>query len=161
MDEWFAQRSRAAATGFRDLVHRSLTKSGRVIWQSVNGVPVFDAAGKLTGYRGTGADITARKQAEERIQYLATRDALTGLPNRVLLADRANQAILAAARARGSLALLLPRPGPLQAGQRFARPRRRRRAAARGRRAPRRARCGATTRWRAWAATNSCCCGTG
>ncbi|HEY8067270.1 MAG TPA: EAL domain-containing protein [Burkholderiales bacterium] len=105
MDEWFAQRA-AHAEGFRDQVHRSLTKSGRVIWQSVTGVPVFDAAGKLAGYRGTGADITARKQAEERIQYLATRDALTGLPNRVLLADRANQAILAAARSRGSLALL-------------------------------------------------------
>jgi diguanylate cyclase (GGDEF)-like protein/PAS domain S-box-containing protein len=105
MDEWFAQRA-AHAEGFRDQVHRSLTKSGRVIWQSVTGVPVFDAAGKLTGYRGTGADITARKQAEERIQYLATRDALTGLPNRVLLADRANQAILSAARSRGSLALL-------------------------------------------------------
>jgi diguanylate cyclase (GGDEF)-like protein/PAS domain S-box-containing protein len=105
MDEWFAQRA-AHAEGFRDQVHRSLTKSGRVIWQSVTGVPVFDAAGKLTGYRGTGADITARKQAEERIQYLATRDALTGLPNRLLLADRANQAILTAARARGSLALL-------------------------------------------------------
>jgi len=105
LDGWFAGRA-AHAEGLRGLVHRSLTKSGRVIWQSVNGVPVFDAEGKLTGYRGTGADITARKQAEERIQYLATRDALTGLPNRVLLADRANQAILAAARTRGSLALL-------------------------------------------------------
>lgn len=105
MDEWFAGRA-ALAEGFRDQVHRSLAKSGRVIWQSVTGVPVFDAAGKLAGYRGTGADITARKQAEERIEYLATRDALTGLPNRMLLADRANQAILAAARTRGSLALL-------------------------------------------------------
>jgi diguanylate cyclase (GGDEF)-like protein/PAS domain S-box-containing protein len=105
MEEWFAQRA-AHGEAFRDLVHRSLTKSGRVIWQSVTGVPVLDAAGRLTGYRGTGADITARKQAEDRIQYLATRDALTGLPNRVLLADRANQAILTAARTRGSLALL-------------------------------------------------------
>jgi diguanylate cyclase (GGDEF)-like protein/PAS domain S-box-containing protein len=105
MDPWLAQRA-AHGEAFRDHVHRSLTKSGRVIWQSVTGVPVFNAAGKLTGYRGTGADITARKQAEDRIQYLATRDSLTGLPNRVLLADRANQAILAAARSRGSLAML-------------------------------------------------------
>ncbi|MFY9315147.1 MAG: EAL domain-containing protein [Burkholderiales bacterium] len=105
MDDWFAARA-ANAEGFRDQVHRSLTKSGRVIWQSITGVPVFDAAGSLKGYRGTGADITARKQAEERIQYLATRDAITGLPNRVLLADRADQAILQAARTRGSLALL-------------------------------------------------------
>ena len=105
MDDWFALRS-AHGDAFRDMVHRSLTKSGRVIWLSVTGIPVLNAAGELTGYRGTGADITARKQAEDRIQYLATRDALTGLPNRLLLADRADQAILAAARTRGSLALL-------------------------------------------------------
>jgi len=105
LDDWFAQNA-ARGPGFRDLVHRSLTKSGRVIWQSITCVPVSDAAGKLVGYRGTGVDVTARKQAEDRIQYLATRDALTGLPNRALLSDRADQAILAAARSRGGLALL-------------------------------------------------------
>jgi diguanylate cyclase (GGDEF)-like protein/PAS domain S-box-containing protein len=105
MDEWFAKRG-AQGEAFRDLVHRSITKSGRVIWQSVTGIPVFGADGRLAGYRGTGADITARRLAEERIQFLATRDALTGLPNRLLLADRADQAILAAARSRSSLALL-------------------------------------------------------
>jgi diguanylate cyclase (GGDEF)-like protein/PAS domain S-box-containing protein len=104
-EAWYASHA-AKGAGFRDFVHRSITKSGRVIWQSVNGVPVFDAAGRLAGYRGTGADITARKLAEERIQYLATRDSLTGLPNRLLLADRAGQAILSAARSQGSLALL-------------------------------------------------------
>ncbi len=106
MDEWFAKRTTHAG-GFRDLVHRSLTKSGRIVWQSVTCVPVFDAAGVLAGYRGTGADITARTQAEDRIRFLVTRDALTGLPNRVLLSDRASQAILAAARARGALAVLV------------------------------------------------------
>ena len=104
VEEWLAKRDPRA--GFRDLAHRSLTRSGRIIWQSVNCVPVFDAGGRLSGYRGTGADITARTQAEDRIRSLATRDALTGLPNRVLLSDRASQAILAAARARGSLAIL-------------------------------------------------------
>ncbi len=105
VDAWFEEYA-AEGKVYRGLEHRSLTKSGRVIWQSVSGMPVFDAAGQLAGYRGTGADITARRQAEERIQYLATRDALTGLPNRALLSDRAGQAILAAARARGSLAVL-------------------------------------------------------
>jgi diguanylate cyclase (GGDEF)-like protein/PAS domain S-box-containing protein len=105
VDGWLARNATHGAP-FRDLVHRSLTKSGRVIWMQVTGVPVRDGSGRLLGWRGTGADITARKQAEDRIQYLATRDALTGLPNRVLLADRAGQAILAAARARGSFALL-------------------------------------------------------
>ena len=103
--EWLEQNT-AAGGAFRELVHRSVTKPGAVVWQSVSGVPVRDAAGKLTGYRGTAADVTGRKQAEARIEYLATRDALTGLPNRILLADRAAQAILAAARSRSQLALL-------------------------------------------------------
>ena len=105
LEGWFAGRS-LRGESFRDLVHRSITKSGGLIWQSVTGVPVFDSAGKHIGYRGTGVDVTARKQAEERIQYLATRDALTGLPNRALLSDRVDLAVLAAARSRGSLALL-------------------------------------------------------
>ena len=105
MEEWFA-RHVARDQPFRDLVHRSITKSGGVIWQSVSGVPVHDAAGRWIGYRGTAADVTARKQAEARIEVLTTRDSLTGLPNRMLLAERAGQAIAAAARNRSRLALL-------------------------------------------------------
>jgi diguanylate cyclase (GGDEF)-like protein/PAS domain S-box-containing protein len=51
-------------------------------------------------------DITDRKRAEERIQQLATRDALTGLPNRLLLNDRLSLSISNAQRHGGSLALL-------------------------------------------------------
>ena len=51
-------------------------------------------------------DITDRKRAEERIQQLATRDALTGLPNRLLMNDRLTLAISQAQRRGGSLALL-------------------------------------------------------
>lgn len=39
-----------------------------------------------------------RHQAEEQIQFMAHHDALTGLPNRVLLEDRLNQGILLAQR---------------------------------------------------------------
>ncbi|HEX6265396.1 MAG TPA: EAL domain-containing protein [Burkholderiales bacterium] len=102
---WIAQHA-PGGRPFRELMHRSITKAGGVIWQSVSGVPVRDAEGRLIGYRGTAADVTPRKQAEARIEYLATRDALTGLPNRILLADRGSQAILQAARARSQLALL-------------------------------------------------------
>jgi diguanylate cyclase (GGDEF)-like protein/PAS domain S-box-containing protein len=103
--QWFEDRS-ADPQPFRELVHRSMTKAGGAIWQSVSGVPVRDARGALEGFRGTAADITAKKSAEARIEYLATRDPLTGLPNRLLLTDRAGQAILSAARSRGQLALL-------------------------------------------------------
>jgi diguanylate cyclase (GGDEF)-like protein/PAS domain S-box-containing protein len=51
-------------------------------------------------------DVTDRKHAEERIQQLATRDPLTGLPNRLLLNDRLTLGINQAQRHGGSLALL-------------------------------------------------------
>jgi diguanylate cyclase (GGDEF)-like protein/PAS domain S-box-containing protein len=51
-------------------------------------------------------DISERKRAEARIQYLATHDPLTGLPNRVLLADRLSHAIASAARQGGFVAVL-------------------------------------------------------
>jgi diguanylate cyclase (GGDEF)-like protein len=65
-----------------------------------------DSEGRFCGLRGTAADVTARKNAEARIEHLTTRDALTGLPNRALVAERAAQAILGAARGRSGLALL-------------------------------------------------------
>jgi len=52
-------------------------------------------------------DVTDRKQAEERIQQLATRDALTGLPNRLLFTDRLALAIGSAQWNDGSVALLV------------------------------------------------------
>ncbi|HHM05900.1 MAG TPA: EAL domain-containing protein [Gammaproteobacteria bacterium] len=58
----------------------------------------FDAEGRPQRIVGTVQDITARKRAEERLNYLAFYDALTGLPNRVLFHDRLNQALLEAAR---------------------------------------------------------------
>jgi diguanylate cyclase (GGDEF)-like protein/PAS domain S-box-containing protein len=105
VEAWLATNA-AGGNAFRGLEHRSVTKSGAAIWLSVSAVPVRDSAGALRGYRGTAADVTARKQAEARIEFLATRDVLTGLPNRMLMGDRVGQAILAAARGRSQLALL-------------------------------------------------------
>jgi diguanylate cyclase (GGDEF)-like protein len=83
-----------------------MTRSGGVLWQSLSGVPLQDAAGRWAGYRGTAADVTPRKQAEARIEQLTTRDPLTGLANRALLAERVSQAVVRAAHARSELALL-------------------------------------------------------
>lgn len=75
-------------------------------WSSISGAPIFDADGVFKGYRGTGRDITARKQAEADIERLAFFDVLTGLPNRRLLLDRLNRAIAFSTRDRGYGALL-------------------------------------------------------
>ena len=50
-------------------------------------------------------DISARKMAEAHIEHLAHHDTLTGLANRALLKDRLQQAISAATRTPGALAL--------------------------------------------------------
>lgn len=52
------------------------------------------------------AEIKERKQAEDRIRYMAHYDALTGLPNRDLLQDRIRQAVAYAHRNRTQMAVL-------------------------------------------------------
>ncbi|OYX29143.1 MAG: diguanylate cyclase [Hydrogenophilales bacterium 32-62-9] len=64
-----------------------------------------DAAGKTRLY-GACQDITERRQAEARIEFLAHHDALTGLPNRVLLRDRFAQALSLSERAKTRIAVL-------------------------------------------------------
>jgi diguanylate cyclase (GGDEF)-like protein len=55
---------------------------------------------------GITMDIDDRKQAEERVQFLAYYDALTGLPNRTLLRDRLANAFAGARRQKNKLAVL-------------------------------------------------------
>ena len=52
-------------------------------------------------------DISERKAFEQRLEYLANYDELSGLPNRTLLADRASQAIAYARRKKRHCALLV------------------------------------------------------
>jgi len=67
------------------------------------------AAIELQGRRmllATVRDITERKIAEDRVQFLAYYDALTGLPNRTLLEDRISKALASARRRKESVAVL-------------------------------------------------------
>ena len=66
-------------------------------WLSIS--VVKDERQSIAHYVGIFSDITQRKAAEERVTRLARFDALTNLPNRVLLIDRLEQAIRAAQRA--------------------------------------------------------------
>jgi diguanylate cyclase (GGDEF)-like protein/PAS domain S-box-containing protein len=62
--------------------------------------------GAIVGVHGIARDITHSRNYERRIEYLATYDSLTGLPNRNLLEDRMRHAILQAARLDLKMAVL-------------------------------------------------------
>jgi diguanylate cyclase (GGDEF)-like protein/PAS domain S-box-containing protein len=68
-------------------------KSGEPFWVDLEVSPVWDEARRLTHWVAVGRDITERKTAEEKIQYLAFYDPLTRLPNRQLLLDRLERAL--------------------------------------------------------------------
>ena len=78
-------------TNFESRVHR---RNGEIIWISENARSVYNSDGSLLFFEGTVEAITERKLHEAEIQFQATHDALTGLPNRTLLYDRMQQAVL-------------------------------------------------------------------
>ena len=84
----------------------SRRKDGQDIFCAVSATAVCDDMGHITHFVETHSDITARKAADDEVRRQAFFDELTGLPNRVLLADRLQQAIGQAHRARGQLALM-------------------------------------------------------
>jgi PAS domain S-box-containing protein len=62
------KRDLLARRPFRDFRFRRTHPDGVVQHVSINGVPVFDQAGRFLGYRGTGRDITAKVMAEEELR---------------------------------------------------------------------------------------------
>ena len=80
---------------------------GRPGWLLTSKVPLRSRAGTVIGILGTYNDITERKRAEEIIQYQASYDALTQLPNRRLFHDRLQQEVEKCRRYQLKLALIL------------------------------------------------------
>jgi PAS domain S-box-containing protein len=88
---------------FRDFRYDRLGPDGRVRYVSVSGVPVFDDAGRFTGYRGTGRDITAAVEAEaelrrakERAEQAETllRDAVDSISEGFVIYDHADRFVM-------------------------------------------------------------------
>jgi diguanylate cyclase (GGDEF)-like protein/PAS domain S-box-containing protein len=81
-------------------------KDGSRLWFRASVRAVHNADGSLLYYVGAAENITEHKLLEERVQFLAYSDALTGLPNRRLLQDRLTQALASARRQKSRVALL-------------------------------------------------------
>ena len=82
-------------------------KSGEIYpqWQTIRGI--FDDQGRVSHYVAVFSDISAIKDSEHELAHLAHHDPLTGLPNRLLFTDRAEQALASAQLHKRGCALLL------------------------------------------------------
>ncbi len=74
---------------FRDFVYAQDVGDKRKRWIKISGKPIFDADGSFTGYRGTGTDITATREAEEQLAAAQLRlfRAIENSPNAFALFD--------------------------------------------------------------------------
>jgi len=102
LDAW----NKAVAGAPYDIEHRIVMRGGGALWIREHAEIERDAQGRALFGIGTIQDITERKLAEERIQYLVNFDALTGLPNRIQLEDRIKYALELAKRRNEHLALM-------------------------------------------------------
>ncbi|HEY6896418.1 MAG TPA: EAL domain-containing protein, partial [Rhodocyclaceae bacterium] len=96
-------RERGFVSDFESEVYR---RDGSRIWIAENAHMVMSQSGEVLYYEGTVEDITERRMAQEQLQFQATHDSLTGLPNRNLLSDRLERAISLARRNGGSVAVV-------------------------------------------------------
>ncbi len=84
-----------------------ITSDGVDLIFHCNKSPLLNHKGEAIGVLTTAVDITARKFAEEHRTHLALHDMLTGLPNRVLLAENVKSTIDNCKKSNSEAALLL------------------------------------------------------
>lgn len=87
-----------------DVVHRVLMSDGRIKYVHELGKTVYDENGNPLRSVGTVQDITDRKVIEQEMYHMAHHDALTGLPNRILVKAKAEQVISHAKKAGSKVA---------------------------------------------------------
>ena len=80
-------------------------KSGEVYASLMSISALYDLSGAVLNYISISTDITDSKNQQEKLNLMAHYDALTGLPNRVLFADRFKQSIAHSKRSQHQLAV--------------------------------------------------------
>ncbi|HAD04297.1 MAG: hypothetical protein A2005_10330 [Desulfuromonadales bacterium GWC2_61_20] len=90
-----------------EAVVRCARKDGSPLWIEFSVAPVRDADGTISHFVSAVNDVTERKNYEEQLEHQANHDALTGLANRNLFADRLRQSMIYARRSGRLIAVLL------------------------------------------------------
>lgn len=85
---------------------QSRRKNGEIYPQWISIGSVRDGAGTLVNYVSISSDISKYKQYEERLEFLAYFDSLTGLPNRALFQERLGMALQHARREQSVVAVV-------------------------------------------------------
>lgn len=80
-------------------------KNGEIFPEQISISAVCDDNGKILRYVAVFSDISHIKQYEAELKRVAHFDALTGIPNRILLADRMKQAIAQTSREQNMMAI--------------------------------------------------------
>ena len=91
---------------FADYVVHFIDESGKLVYLRVSGKPIFDVDAVFIGYRGVGRDVSEMVALNRRVEFLASHDELTGLPNRNLFKQRLNHAVAKASRTNSQVLLL-------------------------------------------------------
>lgn len=86
---------------------RFTRKDGADCWTLLSVRPNFDEAGHYEGSLAMVMDITERRRVQKALEYQVLHDALTGLPNRLLLADRLSEALISARSKDEQVAVLI------------------------------------------------------
>ncbi|MBF0471583.1 MAG: EAL domain-containing protein [Gammaproteobacteria bacterium] len=81
-------------------------KSGEVYAEKLSINAVHNEAGVLQSYVALFSDITRQKEHQQQLERIAHYDVLTDLPNRVLLADRLQQAMIQEQRRGKEIAII-------------------------------------------------------
>ncbi|MBV8084701.1 MAG: sensor domain-containing diguanylate cyclase [Chloroflexi bacterium] len=95
--------------GFKSVLRREacfVRKDGSPVWCMLSSTPLMNGKERV-GALTIVTDITERKLAEQTLAHQALHDALTELPNRVLMHDRLEQALRASARSQSSGAVAM------------------------------------------------------
>ncbi|KQU62133.1 diguanylate cyclase [Sphingomonas sp. Leaf339] len=92
--------------GFRDL-RLPVYVRGEERWWELAAAPRHDERGVFAGFRGVGSDITEQRASADKINRMARYDALTGLPNRLLINETLGRAMAEAEKWGGRCAFMM------------------------------------------------------